>query len=647
MFSMDMQDCRYKVVQVGGFKVLRFDCSQCAEIDTCLEEVLPILERHPDVNEVILSGVIEAIYTGEALETLKDYSQILQRIRCLSQDPGIAEKLSCLFRLPVPQLHDVFKELSLRISRECPLREDLEEISQRPPPKPLLKPAFVSFRVNPLPPAGELLEEYSVAGARIRIFRTAGSQYFYHLLPPEFRLGPELLSLLHQAKMILLNTPLEPSISLEGLRKQIEGILSELARPDVEPKKTELSEMLFRHTAGFGFLEYLLQDPNTQDVYINAPPGSSPVHLSHTKYDECLTNVYASPLEVESLVSKLRAWSGEPFSEVHPLLELDWRGVRVTVAGKPLSPEGISFSFRKPKSTPWTLPQLVMNGLMPPVAAALLSLATNASSCILITGTRGAGKTSLLGALLFELHPKTRLLVLEDTPELPVGPLRRLGYEIQTLRLPSPFSHRISVDRVFRAVLRMGESVLVIGEVRGKEARMIFEAMRIGAIGNSVMGTIHASSSSDVVDRLIHDLGVSWGSFKATDLVVCVGPVRMEGLTRERKMLQLTEVRKVPKLSLRDLVRYETRENRFKVSLRDSHFLRRISRTYGLDEGGFLRLLREKTRVLEYIIEVSRRMGRGDLLEAPFVVKANLTFYNLLGKGDLFERWKTWFHLHL
>ncbi len=170
----------------------------------------------------------------------------------------------------------------------------------------------------------------------------------------------------------------------------------------------------------------------------------------------------------------------------------------------------------------------------------MLSLLVDGQSSILVTGSRGAGKTSLLGAMMLEIPQSYRILAIEDTPELPVEDMQRCGWKVQGMGTRASISGseaEFQASDVLRAALRLGESALIIGEVRGAEARSLYEAMRIGASGNSVMGTIHGSSCRDVYDRVVHDIGVPPASFKATDVVVVCSTVRKSGSqSKERKI---------------------------------------------------------------------------------------------------------------
>ena len=150
-----------------------------------------------------------------------------------------------------------------------------------------------------------------------------------------------------------------------------------------------------------------------------------------------------------------------------------------------------------------------------------------------MAGTRGAGKTTLLSALLWELPASTRVVTIEDTPELPVAELRDHGRDVQALHTDAGGTmgstsavgagRSVSPARALRSALRLGDGALVVGEVRGEEAGALYEAMRVGAHGHAVLGTIHGDSAAAVRERVVSDLGVPASSFAATDMVVtCV-----------------------------------------------------------------------------------------------------------------------------
>src|SRR3989344_5347907 len=116
------------------------------------------------------------------------------------------------------------------------------------------------------------------------------------------------------------------------------------------------------------------------------------------------------------------------------------------------------------------------------LGAGLLSFIIDGSRTMLIAGTRSAGKTAFLSAILTEIMRKYRIITIEDTLELPVSALRNLGYNIQSMKVAAALTRgttEVSAEEGIRTTLRMGDSSLIIGEVRSSEARALYEAMRV------------------------------------------------------------------------------------------------------------------------------------------------------------------------
>jgi type IV secretory pathway ATPase VirB11/archaellum biosynthesis ATPase len=429
---------------------------------------------------------------------------------------------------------------------------------------PCIMPRFSRSRVLERPPPGSVfLRSYEVEpdGAcpimRVSLYGLPGSlEKLYFAMPWEYDMDPGDLSLIVDARdRLLKRRPGEDELpDADGTRafftRHAKSALLGAAMARGLPLETgrleQLAATFVKYTSGLGIMEDVLADPHIQDAYVNAPVGATPLHVV-VDGEECTSNVYLSESDVEALISRLRAISGRPFSEASPVLDMDLEQfhTRVSAIGSPLS-RGLAYAFRRHKKTPWTLPQLVGRRMLPPYAAGLLSLLVDGHASLLITGTRGAGKTSLLSALMLEIPQSYRILAIEDTPELPVEDMQRHGWKVQgigTRAAVAGSEAEFQASDALRAALRLGESALVIGEVRGVEARSLYEAMRVGASGNSVMGTIHGASCRDVLERVVNDIGVPPASFKATDAVVVCSTVRPGGASlRERRVTEIAEI---------------------------------------------------------------------------------------------------------
>jgi len=515
-----------------------------------------------------------------------------------------------------------------------------------------IKPAFVSSRVFfQVPKDIELIDQYMIEDATVNIYRHPEKiQYLYYINPPEYNLSPEKYFLLSKTREIVA------SYHPEGLRfmtpsevkryfiRVYETTINDLAqrnRIQISGKETEqLAKIVSRYTVGYGMMELFLSDRMLTDVFMDSPLGTKPVYVVHSDYGTCQTNVVFTEEESKGIISRFRAQSGRPFDEAHPVLDMDLSDLqtRVCVIGPPLAPDGIAFALRLHKETPWTLPQFMDVKMLNSFSAGLLSFLVDAQASTLVTGARGSGKTSFLQALMLELLPSLRMIVQEDTLELPVPFMKALGYNIQRLKTQSAIavsriSAEVAPEEALRTALRLGDSVLIIGEVRSKEAQVLYEAMRIGAIGNTVMGTIHGENAYSVWDRIVNDLDVPNTSFKATDVIVTCAPIRFKGsIKKDRRLIEITEVGKhwyedpEREGGLVDLVGFDVaKDDQYFIeqNLKKSELFPKMANKRGMKIADIMAEINARADAKQFLVDVKNKHGVPELLEARYTVPAN------------------------
>jgi len=373
----------------------------------------------------------------------------------------------------------------------------------------------------------EIVEERPLNGAAVTIGTREGAWY-YLLSPSEMRL-PENARRAIETMM----GKLPDSVNLDTAdllkdqkltRELVRTVIMQLAPRNIGMDRSEAAEIVSRYSVGFGPLELLLSDQLVEDVLVSSPSSLNPVSVV-TRFGHsgsgsvfCKTNLSISEGQLERTVTKAMIFHGGELSALRPILELEIPHLkaRLSAAGRPASPHGLSLTFRRRSEHLWTLPRLMGENSISWTAAGFLSLCCSARASIVIAGGRGSGKTTLLSALLPELPCMGRTLVMEDTQELPVMQLQREGLSVQALSLAGGIERASSV---MRAALRMGEGAIVVGEIRGDEARILFESIRTGTAGSSVLGTLHASDSDAVKDRIVLDMCLEEKSFHAIDLI--------------------------------------------------------------------------------------------------------------------------------
>jgi type IV secretory pathway ATPase VirB11/archaellum biosynthesis ATPase len=388
---------------------------------------------------------------------------------------------------------------------------------------PAVSPAIAASRLDPHPPADGTLRTSRVteSGATVRIYDRDGAIPTYHLEPIEYTLGESSAETLRAARERLLESTSGADTSTPL------AAVSAVAGPET-PVDT-LGTVLEKHTTGLGVFEDLFSDGAVDEVFVNAPAAATPLHV-RVDGAEMRTNVRLSERGADRLAARLRAESGRAFSRASPTIDATLSAVgtapvvRVSGVREPAS-DGLAFALRAEGTDEWRLGRLVGLGTLSSEAAGLLSVAMARGGALLIAGPRGAGKTTMASALLWELPPATRLLAIEDTPELPVTALQAAGRDAQRIEAASGFEAEIDPASALRTALRFGDGALAVGEVRGEEAGVLYEAMRVGAASDTVIGTIHGEGYEGVKERVVADLGVPESSFGATDLLVTLAPL--------------------------------------------------------------------------------------------------------------------------
>ncbi len=555
--------------------------------------------------------------------------------------------------------------------------------------RPDILPNFTFTRlVAQLPTDAEFIDQYEVSSDMESISVTIlkkrdEAKYFYHIMPPEYALSEEHHMLLNLARNVLVeHRPKAEEFTDPEKTRQVffnvaRDLLSELSKSkgiDLNHRElNKLARILVRYTIGFGLIEILLMDTRLQDIVLNAPIAQNPIFVRHEKYDECVTNIIPSYEDADSWAAKLRLQSGRPLDEANPVLDTDLvfgnARARVAAITQPLSPAGLGYALRRHRDEPWTLPLFVDKKMINSFTAGLMSFMIDGNRTILVAGTRSSGKTSLLGSMLLEIMTKYRIIVVEDTLELPVDALRKIGYDILRMKVRSALvsgTTEVEASEGIRTSLRLGDSALIVGEVRSAEAKALYEAMRVGALANVVAGTIHGDSPYGVFDRVVNDLGVPSTSFKATDLIVIANPVKTaDGMHSMKRVMSLTEIRKhwkndpAQEAGFVDLVRYNVEKDEIEPTPElingESQIIKNIAgnvRGWAGNWDAVYDNIILRGRIKQEVVDVAKKLGKPQIMEARFNALSNNVFHRISDEirqeigiplGDrVFPEWKKW-----
>ncbi|PIT85399.1 secretion system protein, partial [Candidatus Micrarchaeota archaeon CG10_big_fil_rev_8_21_14_0_10_59_7] len=239
-------------------------------------------------------------------------------------------------------------------------------------------------------------------------------------------------------------------------------------------------------------------------------------------------------------------------------------------------------------------------------------------------------------------------------------------FSIQRLKTRPPLGGinetEVSAEDALRTALRLGDSVLIVGEVRSGEAKALYEAMRVGAVGNVVMGTIHGESAYGIWDRVVNDLGVPTTSFKATDFAIVSAPIRFKGsLKRQRRVIEVTEVEKewtedpLKENGFLQWMEFDANKDSldlYEESLKKSPWLRKVQRNRGLSFEQMWAEIVARGAEKQFMVDTRRALNLPVLLEADNTVRAHTKYLVMqekqreeIGSADhklLLEDWKKW-----
>lgn len=249
-------------------------------------------------------------------------------------------------------------------------------------------------------------------------------------------------------------------------------------------------------TERYPWLCEMLKDPDVSDIWINGPTS---IYAERAGQIVACSEPGVTVQALNDLAYTLAANANRPMSVRDPVLETTWTDhARVQAVIPPLAKDHAVFAFRKPRFSNVTLHDLVAQGMCSEPLAEFLRQSVKERRTIVVCGSTGSGKTTVMQALLREVNDVERVIVLEDTAEL------ELPEHLQGVNLLSKPSRddepAIELADLVRVALRMRPDRIVIGEVRGREAFGMVQALNTGHAGG--ITSLHANSCLDALLRL-------------------------------------------------------------------------------------------------------------------------------------------------
>ncbi len=298
-----------------------------------------------------------------------------------------------------------------------------------------------------------------------------------------------------------------------------------------------------------GVLEPLLQDPHVETISCS---GVGRLFLEHRIFGSLKTSfAFESSEELDDFVLRVSQKVGKPITDRIPIVDAVLPdGARINIVfGRQISRRGTNFTISKSPSTPMSILNLVEFGTLDYTIAAYLSLVVSEGMNIFICGEGGSGKTALLNASSSFLSPDAKIVSIEDTPELRV-PHRNWIREVVREGSAGQANSDVTVFSLLKAALRQRPNAIILGEIRGAEGNIAFQAMQTG---HQVMSTIHASSVEKLIQRLTGiPINVPKPYIDNLNVALVISIVRLPNGELARRVVSVSEI-----------VNYDSQSNSF------------------------------------------------------------------------------------
>lgn len=439
------------------------------------------------------------------------------------------------------------------------IREKLASFSMQGKPKKIYVPSggtgnFKEGEITKIPKiTREGVKEIQIRAVNepytyVRItYDNKTNEYTYEVIEPDLDEDEETIlhtvkeRLIEAVEMVIIEDEKEKEKYLERKVREILADMEIRLRPVSEQR---ILYYIIRDFIGFGPIDVIMKDIDPEDISCDGV--GIPIFVFHRKYGSMKSNVvFEDAAELDNFVIWIAQRSGKHISVSDPMLDAtmpDGSRLQQTL-GTHVTQRGSSFTIRRFEEEPYTPINLIYFKTFNPEMMAYAWIAMENGQSILICGGTASGKTTTLNAMLLFIPPQMKIVSIEDTRELNlphdnwVPLLTRSGFgEMDDSGVKAG---EIDMFELLQAALRQRPQYLMVGEVRGAEAYVVFQAM---ATGKAAYTTFHADDVQTFVNRMENEpINLPRALVAALDIVLLQGKVKV-GTKMTRRIKAITEI---------------------------------------------------------------------------------------------------------
>jgi len=357
-----------------------------------------------------------------------------------------------------------------------------------------------------------------------------------------------------------------------------------------------------RDLVGFGKIDPLMRDPNIEDISCDGVDKS--LYIWHRNFESIETNLkFENDADLDNLVGKLVHMAGKHVSSAFPIVDASLPGKhRLAVAyRREITPFGTAFTIRKFRDDPYSIIDLIGIGTFTEEMAAYLWICLENRASVMVLGGTAAGKTTALNALGCLVKPGSKIMTIEETAELNLSSENWVSLIArQSYGLGGSNVGEVALFDLVKTCMRHRPDLMIVGEVRGQEAYVLFQAL---ATGHGGMCTMHAENVQSAVRRLTQ---------KPMDISPAYIPLMNIVMSVQRVQLVKKGVKKAYRrvLSVNEIVDAEKYVNPFKwdpikdeqiIDLNSSFLLTNISERLGITREQLIEEMHRRSSVLRWM----------------------------------------------
>jgi len=469
------------------------------------------------------------------------------------------------------------------------------------------------IEVYPVKPDFEILDRYEIREkfAEVIVASPPGRvvEPIYYCV--EAPLSPQEVNALEKVKDILTKELDFPKI---GEEEEVKKVVIETTKKILNKYRRALglgalTEEVYekfiyyieRDMMGFGPLNIIMEDYRVEDVSCDGL--GIPIYVWHRDYESMPTNVVFTDREaLDDFIIHLAHKAGKHISSAFPIVDAMIYGKHRLAATfrEEISPRGSTFTIRKFRERPFSITELLMANVLNSEMAAYFWLLLEHKASIMILGATGSGKTTLLNALTTFIRPRMKIVTCEETAEINIPRENWVRFVTrESYGLGATERGQVTLFDLVRTSLRYRPDYLIVGEVRGEETFVLFQAI---ATGHGGISTVHAENIDSAIKRFMSPpMNIPETHISLLDAMAMIERVQLRGKPQAfgRRVRYIWEIEDAH--HYRTIAEWDPVTDSFRVNFTNSLQLENISLQTGRSREELMLELWRRKEILEWM----------------------------------------------